>query len=188
MTAAALAKVAIVALSLGLDVLAVSIGVGVRGIAVSRRWRIGAAFATAEVTMTLIGVGLGAVAGRLIGATAGYLGFAALIGVGTYMVVQTVRESEGTAIDFSHGWGLLLGSVSISLDSLGIGFSILYIGVPLVVSVVCIGVVACASTALGMTVGRALGRRAEEAAELWAGIILIVTGIAFAALKYLEAQ
>jgi putative Mn2+ efflux pump MntP len=70
------------------------------------------------------------------------------------------------------------------LDSLGIGFSILFIGVPLLVSVMCIAVASVISTALGLTLGRALGARAEDAAGLWAGIILIATGAGFAALKY----
>jgi putative Mn2+ efflux pump MntP len=183
MTPAALIKVAVVAVSLGLDVFAVSVGVGMRGVPVALRWRIGIAFTTAEVTMTLIGVGLGAVAGRLIGDVAGYFGFAALIGVGIYMLVEAMREREGGGIDFSRGWGLFLGAVSISLDSLGIGFSILYIGAPLAVSLVTIGVVAASSTTLGLTIGRLLGARAEESAERWAAIILILTGLGFAALK-----
>ncbi len=183
MTPEALIKVAVVALSLGLDVFAVSVGVGMRGVPVALRWRIGLAFTTAEVSMTLIGAGLGAVAGRLVGSVAGYLGFAALAGVGIYMLVESARESESGGIDFSRGWGLFLGAVSISLDSLGIGFSILYIGAPLIVSLVTIAFVAASSTTLGLTIGRVLGARVEESAERWAGIILILTGLGFAALK-----
>jgi putative Mn2+ efflux pump MntP len=182
-TPEALIKVAVVALSLGLDVFAVSVGVGMRGVPVPLRWRIGLAFTTAEVSMTLIGAGLGAVAGRLLGDVAGYFGFVALIGVGTYMIVEAMRESESGGIDFSRGWGLFLGAISISLDSLGIGFSILYIGVPLAVSLVTIAAVAASSTAIGLTLGRAIGARAEESAELWAGIILVLTGLGFAGLK-----
>jgi putative Mn2+ efflux pump MntP len=182
-TPAALLKVAVVAMSLGLDVFAVSVGAGMRGLSVALRWRIGIAFATAEVSMTLVGAVLGAVAGRLIGDVAGYFGFAALIGVGGYMVVQALRGGESGGIDFSRGWGLVLGALSISLDSLGIGFSILYIGVPLAVSLICIATVAASSTALGLTLGRAVGARAEEAAELWAGIILMLTGVGFGLLK-----
>ncbi len=184
MTLAALVKVAVVALSLGLDVFAVSVGVGMRGPSRALKWRIGTSFAVAEMSMTLIGVGLGNIAGRLIGDTAGYLGFAALVGVGSYMVVQSLGEGEAGGIDFSRGWGLFLGSISISLDSLGIGFSILYIGVPLVLSLICIGVVAASSTALGLSLGRSLGARAGEGAERWAGIVLILSGLGFAALKF----
>jgi putative Mn2+ efflux pump MntP len=177
-------KILVVALSLGLDVFAVGVGVGMRGVSRAIKVRIGIAFATAEVTMNLAGVGLGKLAGELLGSIAGYIGFAALIGLGAYMIVEAVRESERKRpLDMSRGWGLLVGSLSISLDSLGIGFSILYIGVPLVESLAVIFVVSICCTVLGLTLGRIVGRRAEESAELWAGIVLALTGIAFTVAK-----
>ena len=179
-------KILVIALSLGLDVFAVGVGVGMRGISRAVKLRIGIAFATAEVVMNLAGVGLGKLAGQLLGNVAGYIGFAALIGLGAYMIFEAVRESEmKTPLDMSRGWGLLIGSLSISLDSLGIGFSILYIGVPLYLSLGVIFVVSICSTALGLTLGRVVGRRAEESAELWAGIVLALTGIAFTLAKAL---
>ncbi|HKU66650.1 MAG TPA: manganese efflux pump [Candidatus Baltobacteraceae bacterium] len=175
-----LVKIFVVALSLGLDVFAVGIGVGMRGAPRALKMRIGAAFASAEVCMNLIGAGLGKLAGELLGSVAGYIGFAALIGVGTYMVFEAIREAEEkTPLDMSKGWGLFVASLSISLDSLGIGFSILYIGVPLWLALGVIFAVSIASTVLGLTFGRFLGRRVEEGAELWAGIILILTGVGF---------
>jgi putative Mn2+ efflux pump MntP len=183
-TLATLVKILIVALSLGLDVFAVSVGVGMRGLDRAQNLRIGAAFAAAEVSMVLIGVGIGQVAGRLIGDAAGYLGFAALVGVGVYMIYEALRETpEGGSFDLSRGWGLLLGALSISLDSLGIGFSILYIGVPLVFSIVCIAVVSILSTTLGLALGKNLGAIAGEYAAIFAGVVLILTGLTFAALK-----
>ncbi len=174
-----LLKIFIVAFSLGLDVFAVGIGVGVRGASRAARVRIGIAFATAEVVMNLIGVGLGAVAGRVLGDVAGYIGFAALIAVGAYMVFEAVRESESGNLDMSTGWGLFLASLSISLDSLGIGFSILYIGVPLWLALGVIFAVSVCATFAGLTLGRFLGRKVEEGAELFSGVILMLTGIAF---------
>ena len=183
MTLAAFLKVVFVAVSLGLDVFAVSVGVGMREMTRLQKIRIGLAFTTAEVTMTVIGVGIGTVAGRLIGSVAGYLGFFALVCVGAYMVYEAIRESESGGFDLSKGWGLFLGALSISLDSLGIGFSINYIGVPLAISLICIAVVAATSTTLGLTIGRALGAKAESGAAMWGGIILILTGIVFAVMK-----
>ncbi len=187
MSVAAFFKVVLVAVSLGLDVFAVSVGVGMRGLPRAAKVRIGVAFTTAEVSMTLIGVGIGQVAGRLVGDAAGYIGFVALVGVGAYMVIESLRESDAGGFDLSRGWGLLFGAISISLDSLGIGFSILYIGVPLLVSLICIAVVAATSTTLGLTIGRVLGARAEAAAATWGGIVLIATGVLFAALKFFAA-
>lgn len=178
-----LLKVFVVALSLGLDVFAVGIGVGMRGVSTGVKVRIGLAFAAAEVIMNLLGLLLGKIVGTLLGDLAGYIGFAALFGVGVYMVLEAIREAEGETIDFSRGWGLFIGALSISLDSLGIGFSILYIGVPLVVTLIVIFVVSIGATTLGLTLGRILGRKVEERAELFAGIVLILTGGGFAAAK-----
>ena len=185
MTAGVYLKALFVALSLGLDVFAVSVGVGMKG---ADRWlkiRIGAAFAVAEVTMTIVGVLLGQAAGHVLGDAAGYLGFAALFGVGGYMIYEALHGTEdGGGFDLSRGFGLVLGALSISLDSLGIGFSILYIGVPLGVSLAFIGAASVLSTTLGLALGRRLGVIAEERAALAAGIVLVLTGVAFAALKF----
>lgn len=173
-------KIAVIAISLALDVFAVSVGVGMRGVPAAVKWRIGISFALAEIVMNLIGAGLGSVAGRLIGSVAGYLGFIALLGLGIYMVWESRRESsQSNPIDMTRGYGLFIASMSISLDSLGIGFSILYIGVPIVTSLAVIALASVSSTFLGITLGRALGRRAEEGAEFWAGIILAATGLFF---------
>ena len=48
--------------------------------------------------MTLIGVGLGRLAGELLGDVAGYIGFAALVGVGIYMLVESARESASDSV------------------------------------------------------------------------------------------
>jgi putative Mn2+ efflux pump MntP len=180
-------KIAFVSVSLGLDVFAVCIGIGMRGADRAMKIRIGSAFAFAEVAMTLVGVVIGEAAGRLLGAVAGYLGFAALTLVGGYMVFESLRGENDGGFDLSRGWGLFLGALSISLDSLGIGFSILYIGVPLTVSVVSIALASVLSTMLGLTLGKLLGARMEALAAVCAGIILMVTGVAFATLKYCGA-
>ncbi|MDP9111733.1 MAG: manganese efflux pump MntP family protein [Candidatus Eremiobacteraeota bacterium] len=177
-------KIFVVALSLALDVFAVSVGVGVRGVPGRVKLRIGISFACAEIVMNLVGAGLGAVAGRLLGDVAGYIGFTALLGLGLYMVYESRRDNEDRLpLDMSSGWGLLLASLSISLDSLGIGFSILYIGVPLAVSLVTIGAVSILATAAGLTLGKRLGVRIEDNAEVIGGVLLALTGAAFIVLK-----
>ena len=180
-------KILLVAISLALDVFAVSVGVGMRGVQPAVKWRIGIAFAVAEIAMNLIGAGLGAAVGQLIGGVAGYLGFCALIALGGYMIFESQREAKMHGpLDMTKGWGLAVASLSISLDSLGIGFSILYIGVPLYTALIVIGIFSVASTFAGISLGRSLGRHAEEGAELWAGIILLLTGLFFIANRALR--
>lgn len=184
---AAFLKVFAVAVALALDVFAVSVGVGVRGVPRGTKIRIGIAFACAEIVMNLVGAGLGLAAGKLIGGVAGYIGFAALIGLGIYMMRESRSGlSEGATLDLSRGAGLLLAALSISLDSLGIGFSILYIGVPLVESLAVIGIVSVCATTLGLALGQRIGGRAEGNAAFLGGVLLLLTGIVFAVLKALN--
>jgi putative Mn2+ efflux pump MntP len=185
--AASLFKVFIIALSLSLDVFAVSVGVGIRGVPPGMKWRIGIAFACAEVFMNLAGAALGLAAGRVIGPAAAYIGFVALVVLGTYMIYESRSKRTGSQkLDLSKGWGLALASLSISLDSLGIGFSILYIGVPLPISLVTIATFSVASTAAGLALGGRLGGYAERYAAFLGGLLLALTGLAFIALKILR--
>jgi putative Mn2+ efflux pump MntP len=176
-------RVALIAVSLALDVFAVSVGVGIRGVDRAAKVRIGAAFATAEVAMNCVGAGFGALLGRAIGQTAAYVGFAALVGVGIYMIYEATGEGE-EAFDLSRGWGLFVASLSISLDSLGIGFSIDYIDVPVYVTLVAVAIASIISTSLGLAFGARFGTLIGERAGLIAGFVLIATGLVFAALKF----
>jgi putative Mn2+ efflux pump MntP len=175
-------RVALVAVSLALDVFAVSVGVGIRGVDTAAKVRIGASFAAAEVFMNCIGASAGALLGRAIGDVAAYFGFAALVAVGIYMIVQSLREGA-EEFDLSRGLGLLVASLSISLDSLGIGFSIVYIGVPVYVTLAAVAVASILSTTLGLTFGARFGTAIGERAELVAGLVLVATGVLFASLK-----
>ena len=180
-------KVTLVAVSLALDVFAVCVGVGVRGPALWERVRIGFAFAGAEVGMNIVGALLGRVAGRLIGEIAAYLGFGVLIAIGIYIIRESLQEETGE-LDLSTGWGLFVGALSISMDSLGIGFTLPYIGVPIVAALAVIFIVSLASTATGLAVGRAVGARVGGYAGVVSGITLALTGAGFAAARYFGVE
>ena len=183
----AIFKVLFIALALALDVFAVSVGVGVRGLPARNKVRIGLAFACAEVGMNILGAGIGLLAGRLIGEAAGYFGFAALIVLGTYMMRESrTNLSVASRLDLSAGRGLFFASLAISLDSLGIGFSILYIGVAMPISLIVIACISISATLFGLTLGRWLGRFAERNAAFVGGLLLALTGVTFAALKALR--
>ncbi len=179
-------RVALIAASLGLDTFAVSVGIGMRQISLAARARVALSFATAEVVMTFIGTMIGKGVQHLIGDAAGYLGFAALVLVGLYMIIETLR-GEDKELDLSHGWGLFIASLSISLDALGIGFSLPYLGVPLVWMLVAIAFASGSAAAIGLLLGRVFGARAGRNAGVFAGIVLVLTGATFGVLHYEHA-
>jgi len=184
---AVILKVFVIGIALSLDVFAVSVGVGVRGVPRRRKILIGLTFAFAETAMIVVGAGLGLLAGRLAGDYAGYIGFAALFVLGLVMTRESFTGLSGSSrLDLSRGPGLLIASLALSLDSLGVGFSILYIGVPMPVSLIIIGSVSIASTLLGLATGRWLGAFAERNAAFVGGLLLAFTGVLFAVLKALR--
>lgn len=177
MSIATEAKILGIAFAVGLDVLAVSIAVGVMQIPWSGRLRLGFAFSVAEVLMQLLGYAVGTGAGRIAGIVAIYAGFAILAAVGVYIF----RESSADEPTFrpDSGWGLLAASASISLDSFGIGVSLPGVPLPLIPLLATVAVSTVLFTGIGLAFGERLGRRFKRLAQRIAGLVLVVLAIVF---------
>jgi putative Mn2+ efflux pump MntP len=171
-------KIIGIAVAVGLDVLALSIAIGIMQIDWKARLRIGAAFSFAEVFMQIVGYAIGTGAGRIVGTIADYVGFAVLLGVGIFIFRESFSSVEPKFAVVS-GWGLILASASISLDSLGIGVSLPGVPLPLVPLLATVAVSTVIFTAVGLAFGSALGERYKHLAERGAGIILIVLAVVF---------
>jgi putative Mn2+ efflux pump MntP len=126
-----LAKALAVALAVGLDVLAVSVGVGVARLAREASFKLGLAFASSEITMQVLGYELGAGAGRVLGELSVYAGYALLALVGAFMIRNSLRNTLEAEFQATRGLGLLMTSLSISLDSLGVGVALPAVAIPL---------------------------------------------------------
>jgi putative Mn2+ efflux pump MntP len=175
----ALGKTLGVALAIGLDVLAVSVGVGLAKIALAARLRLGLAFATSEITMQVVGYELGAGAGRVLGEVGAYAGFALLALVGAFMIRNSLRTAPEKEFDATRGVGLLMTSLSISMDSLGVGVALPATAIPLLPLLVILSITTTAFTFIGLAFGARLGERYERRAERLAGIILIILAALF---------
>ncbi len=175
-----LVKILAVAVAIGLDVFAISVGVGITKAEWSTRIRLGAAFATAEITMQVIGYELGTGAGKLFGEIAEWFGFGLLAVVGGFMIHESFEHSSETSFDLTRGVGLLITSLSISLDSLGVGFALPAIGIPLLPLLITVSITTSIFTFLGLAFGQRIGARYEHEAQRVAGGMLIVLAILFA--------
>ncbi len=168
-----------IALAVGLDVLALSTGIGVLGVAWAARLRVGAAFAFAEVLMQIVGALIGAGAGRVAGEIAAYAGFVILALLGVYIFLESFGKDGGLSEKATTGWGLVAASASISLDSLGVGFSLPALDVSLVPLVATIAVTTVVFTFVGLRFGELLGRRFKHQAERGAGAVLMILAVLF---------
>jgi manganese efflux pump family protein len=175
-----LGKVFAVALAVGLDVFAISLGVGVAQLAYDARLRVGLAFAGSEIGMQVIGYGLGTGASRMLGEIAAYVGFALLALIGLLMIRESFRHSSGASFDATRGAGLFMASLSISLDSLGVGIALPALAIPLLPLLVTVSITTTIFTLIGLAFGARFGERYEHNAERAAGAILVLLAGLFA--------
>jgi putative Mn2+ efflux pump MntP len=173
-------KILGIAFAVGLDVLALSIAVGIMRLPWGSRIRLGVAFSAAEVVMQIAGYAIGTGAGQLVGTIADYIGFAVLAGVGVF-VVRESYSAEDSPLKIDSGWGLVAACASISLDSLGIGVSLPGVPLPLLPLLATVAVSTIIFTTIGLAFGAQLGTRYKQLAERLAGIVLIVLAVLFTA-------
>ncbi len=171
-------KIVAIAFAVGLDVLAISVAVGVMRLGTRQSVRLGVAFAIAEIAMQVIGYELGAEAGAVLGVAASYASFVLLAIVGLIMLRSSFSDRE-EKFDATRGAGMLMTALSISLDSLGVGIALPGIGVPLLPLLVTVSITTTLFTLIGLSFGARLGTRYESAAERLAGAMLIVLALGF---------
>jgi putative Mn2+ efflux pump MntP len=168
-----------VALAIGLDVLAISTAVGIKGPPWPIRIRLGLGFAAAEICMQIVGLLLGTGFGRLVGEIGTWVGLVILAGIGVWILREGFSDDER---DFNVGTtsGLILASLSISLDSLGVGFALPALRLPLAPLLATVAVSTIGFTSAGLAFGARLGHLFEKNAERAAGIVLILIALIFA--------
>lgn len=175
-----LAKTFAVALAVGLDVLAVSVGVGIAQVSREASIRLGLSFAGSEITMQVVGYQLGVGAGKVLGEIGSYTGFVLLAVVGVLLIRESLRDGPEADFEATRGFGLLLTSLSISLDSLGVGAALPAVAIPLLPLLVMLSATTTCFTLVGLNFGARLGERYRRRAEQAAGGMLIVLAIVFA--------
>lgn len=174
-----LAKIFGVAIAVGLDVFAISIGVGIARLPWRASLRLGSAFALSEILMQLIGYEVGTGAGHLLGDIAADAGIVLLALVGLFMLRSALLESETSDFDPTKGTGLVMTSLSISLDSLGVGIALPGVSIPLVPMLITVSITTSVFTFVGLGFGARLGARYEARAEMLAACMLIILAAAF---------
>lgn len=172
---------AIIFVSLGLDTLAVSLGLGLSGLPRNRWLRVGLTFALFEGLMPVVGLLIGQGLGTALGAIATYVAAGILVVIGGLEIKEAILDDD-EEIDLSPSAErrrpLLLTGLSVSLDELAVGFALGVLHVPLGPALAYIAVQAFALTFVGLLIGQRLGKRLGARAELAAGVVLALLGVA----------
>ena len=169
-----------VALAIGLDVLALSIAIGIK----EPPWRERCASASRSRSRDPHAdsrASLGTGFGRLVGTIATWIGLIVLAGIGAWILREGFSDDPDREFKVTTIGGLALASLSISLDSLGVGFALPALHLPIVPLLATVAVSTACFTFAGLAFGAMLGHVFEKNAEKAAGIVLIALAVIFAA-------
>jgi putative Mn2+ efflux pump MntP len=174
----------LVALALGIDNLAVSVGIGVSGVRGAVRARVAIVFGLFEAGMPLIGLVIGRAVSGELGGAARWVGGGLLAAVGCYQVIEWLRERSSPGEQAAPGsWGtgkLLVSGLALSIDNLIVGFALGAYHVNIGVAALVIGVVSVAMALIGLEVGARVGRALGARGELAGGVVLVAIGAVMA--------
>lgn len=179
----ALLSLLLVCVSVGLSNFAGAVGIGLSGINVRTRIRVGLAFGFFEALMPIIGLLLGEAVAGFFGQYGKYVGGAILVLTGLYTIVQarmTALEQGARMPRSLRLQSLLITALALSIDNLAVGFALAVYHVDIVLAGLSFGFVSVIMALAGLELGHRLGRRAEAWSEEIGGAVLILVGIAIA--------
>ncbi len=177
----AILSLLLVSVSVGLSNFAGAIGIGLSGIDVKTRIRVGLAFGVFEAGMPALGLLLGHQVAWLFGGYGKYVGGAILILTGGYTIFQErfIKKDQAQRTQMTAR-GLLVTALALSIDNLAVGFALAVYPVDILLAAVTFGLVSIVMTLVGLEVGHHLGKRVEEWSEEIGGGVLILVGVAIA--------
>lgn len=169
----------IMAIALGMDAFSLGIGIGLRGIRLLDALRVSSVIALFHVIMPLMGLFMGHYVSSLLGDVATIAGGGLLILLGGHMVFSSLFGEDKPVFDHRTMWGLLLFSLSVSIDSLSVGLSLGLFSSDLILTVLFFGTFGGIMSVLGLLIGRRAGRWIGEYGEALGGVILVAFGLRF---------
>ncbi|AET70909.1 putative membrane protein [Desulfosporosinus orientis DSM 765] len=182
-----------VATALGADAFSLSLAIGLAGIRRSVMARLTLVVAVFHVLMPLGGMMLGQALGSILGQFASLIGALVLLWLGGRMLYSVFRPTTQSfpfreareALFLNNtggkgsleGYGLYVLAASVSLDALSVGFSLGTIRTDIFMTVMIMGLIAGLMTGSGLVLGRIMGTRLGDRAELFGGLALLIIGI-----------
>lgn len=168
------------AIGLAMDAFAVSLGIGTCCQVPSLRGklRLTAHFGIFQAGMTALGWVVGE---TVVNYVKDYDHWVAAILLG-YVGLNLIRsglsaDRKAFEEDPSTGKTMVMLSIATSIDAFAVGLSIVMMQIPVLASVVAIGVVAFLLSMVGISVGARLGKTFGKKMEVVGGIILVLIGI-----------
>lgn len=166
----------IMAFAVGMDAFSISLGMGVYQFRFKQIFFIGLMVGLFHLLMPLIGILAGHLLTNTFGKITSYIGGILLIIIGIQTIFFCFRKERNHLI-MPVGWGIILFSILVSIDSFSAGLSLGMFGARTAAAVLCFGAVAAGLTWSGLIIGRKVQNMLGIYGELLGGCILIAFGL-----------
>jgi len=170
----------LVAVGLAMDAFAVSIGLGIRTVSHKLRYALKVAlfFGAFQAVMPVLGWALGEQFNLLISGYDHWVAFLLLILIGIKMIYEGVKKDEQSRKKRRTPlYTLFILSIATSIDALAVGVSFAFLNMNILTPALIIGAVTFILSFLGVDLGKRLGLRFKNVAEILGGVILIVIAL-----------
>lgn len=169
----------IIAIALGLDAFSLGLGIGLKGIRLWDILKLGIVIAIFHIIMPLAGMFAGQYVGELLGDVATTAAGILLLLLGLHMIYSSLRGEAVQSFDHRTLWGLLVLSLSVSIDSLSVGITLGMFAANVWATILLFGFFGGLMSVLGLMLGRRVSGNLGEYGEACGGAILMVFGILF---------
>lgn len=171
-----LISISFMAFALGMDAFSVSLGLGMQQLRLKRIAFIGIIIGITHIVMPFIGLLLGLFISVRIGHFTVIIGGLLLAGIGVHMVFSAFQEKSERMIQIT-GIGLVVFSLSVSMDSFSVGLSLGMSGFKAAIAIFMFGFVSMVLTWIGLLLGRKMHGLLGIYSEIVGGSILFAFGL-----------
>lgn len=174
-----LVELLLLSLSLGMDTFAVSIckGLSMKRLDMKKGIIMGLYFSFFHFFMLIIGYTLGTSFEKFITSIDHWIAFLLLLIIGFNMVREGLsnnKENFNDRVDFKTMFPL---SLATSIDALVVGITFAFLNVNVCFAMLLIAVVVFIMAVIAVRIGNRFGRKYENKAQVFGGIILILLGV-----------
>lgn len=167
-----------IAVGLSMDAFAVAItsGIVIKENLVKNSIKISAYFGTFQAIMPLLGWIAGLKLADYVSQFDHWVAFGLLGLIGAKMIYESTNGKEDSEFNPLHNKVLFFLAIATSIDALAVGITFAFLQVPIVHSIILIGLITFAISFSGVLLGRKFGQVLKSKAELIGGLLLIIIG------------
>ncbi len=169
----------IMAAALGMDAFSLGVGIGMRGIRLLHVLRISLMIGIFHIIMPLLGMYTGQYVGSLLGKVTGYVAGGLLVLLGGHMIVNAFRGGFAKPVNHRSWGGMILFSLSVSIDSFSVGVSLGMFKSDLLLTILTFGFFGGLMSIVGLLLGRKVSRNLGDYGEALGGTVLLAFGLMF---------